>query len=202
MSMKLRFSLIVLCFGWVGTVEAAVKDCFEIKSDMDRLTCYDREAGFNPVVKLSDGKGNWRVREEISKIDDSQNVHLRLKSTEETNCRYESGSHDIGISCRENETSIYFLFAGCFMSDVDGGDRVTYRIDKQPASTIEMAISTNNMALGLWHGGRSIPLLKKLFGAKKLLIRAQPFSDSAVTGEYEISGLSEAIKPLRNACNW
>jgi type VI secretion system protein VasI len=58
------------------------------------------------------------------------------------------------------------------------------------------------MALGLWNGNAAIPFIKKMMEHEKMVIRATPFSDSAVTAEYRISGLEEAIKPLRDACKW
>jgi len=61
--------------------------------------------------------------------------------------------------------------------------------------------STDHKALGL-SGASSIAFIKEMFGAQRLFIRATPFNESAVTGEFNISGLDDAIKPLRKACGW
>ncbi len=179
-----------------------VEDCLKIDNDLDRLTCYDREAGFAPRVRKIEGKGNWVVQTQKSKIDDLTNIYTILSSSEHDNCRYDTGANQIGIDCRENATLLYIYFGGCFMSGHQGGGRVTYRLDSEPAATITMSESNNHDALGLWDGAASIPFVKKLFGHSKLLIRATPFSDSAVTAIYEIAGIEEAIKPLREACHW
>jgi type VI secretion system protein VasI len=65
-----------------------------------------------------------------------------------------------------------------------------------------MEESTNNRSLGLWSGGRSIPVIKQMFGKKQMIARMRPFNENAFTVTFNISGLEEASKPLRNACGW
>lgn len=193
----------LLSLAVTGTaVEAAPDDCLKISEDLVRLSCYDPELGYAPVVKEVRGAGEWSVQTETSKMDDSTNVYMQLRSTEQTNCPYKPGKHTLTIACRENTTSLWIVFGRCFMSDNGGRGRVTYRIDSKPAATISMRESNDNSALGLWRGASAIPFLKKLFGGSKLLVQATPFSDSRVTAEYPIAGIEEAIKPLRAACHW
>lgn len=181
---------------------AEFERCTQIDNDLERLACYDQEAGYEPIVREISGRGDWRVRIEKSLIDDSENVFLSLSSKEQTNCPYKSGTHQIYIACRENTTSVWVIFGGCFMSSIQGKGRVTYRLDSEKASTKDFRESNDNSALGLWNGGSSIPFIKQLLGHDRLVIRAMPFSDSTVTGQYNISGLDEAIVPLREACHW
>lgn len=88
------------------------------------------------------------------------------------------------------------------MSDNRGGGRVDYRIDDNPADYRSMEESSDNKALGLWSGGRSIPFIKSLFGGETIFMRASPFNESPVEMTFNISGLEEAIEPLREACGW
>lgn len=182
---------------------AEIARCLTIENSLDRLACYDEEAGYAPEVQEeTTGNGDWRVRTETSKIDDSDNVWVSLSSQEQTSCPYKSGSHSIHIACRENSTNLWIHFGDCFMSSIQGKGRVTYRLDSEKAQTQQFRESNNNMALGLWSGGQAIPFIKKMIGHDRLIVRATPFSDSTVTAEYRISGLDEAVKPLREACNW
>lgn len=87
------------------------------------------------------------------------------------------------------------------MSSIQGKGRITYRLDTEQAKNRDFVESNNNMALGLWSGSSAIPFIKGMLGHEKLVIRATPFSDSTVTAQYDLSGLNEAIKPLREACN-
>lgn len=205
MNMKFTSSMIAIAIfaGSAISAKADIDRCTEIENSLERLACYDDEAGFNPEVKEEVvGSGDWLVRAETSKMDDSENVFLTLYSEEQTNCPYKSGRHSIQIACRENETNLWVIFGQCFMSSIQGKGRVTYRLDSEKAATRNFRQSNDNMALGLWSGGTAIPFIKKMIGHDRMIIRATPFSDSTVTGEYNIAGLEEAVQPLRDACSW
>jgi hypothetical protein len=68
----------IFCLMVIGTFSdlalANVDECLDIKASMDRLACYDREAGYNPVVRTLQEQGKWQVHTKTSKIDDSTNV--------------------------------------------------------------------------------------------------------------------------------
>jgi hypothetical protein len=87
------------------------------------------------------------------------------------------------------------------MSDSDGYGDVTFRTDNNEPFTRSFSESNDRQALGL-SGRESIPLVQKLFGANTLLVRANPYGQSAISFELDISDLEEASKPLRAACNW
>ena len=184
------------------SVDQSIASCLSIEESLSRLECYDEAAGYNPVVTQVDGTGDWEIQLETSKFDDSQTVLLSLESKEWTNCPYDSAKHRLVLACRENSTDLYIIFGGCYMSDFEGGGRVTYRIDNEPAASVSMRASSNNSALGLWDGRNSIPFIKGLLDKNALVVRASPFAENRVTSEFELGGLNEAIKPLRAACNW
>lgn len=83
----------------------------------------------------------------------------------------------------------------------DYGD-VTYRLDDAPARTKGFTESTNNRSLGLWRGNQAIPFAKEMLDHDEMLVRMTPYGESAVTARFRISGLREAIAPLRAACAW
>ena len=194
--------LIIVYFSCMGFASASADRCLKIEESLDRLSCYDKELNRTLEPTVTKGKGDWVVSEDISNIDDSKSVVLYLSSNTNGSCGYKNQKHDLMIRCKENTTSAYFIFGGCFMSDTRGGNRVTYRIDAMKARTKRFGISNDNKALGLWSGGSSIPFVKSLLGRSKLIVRATPFSDSTVSAEYNISGLETAIQPLRKACHW
>ena len=87
-------------------------------------------------------------------------------------------------------------------STYDDSGNITYRLDDETAKTVSANASTNNRALGLWRGNRSIPFLREMFGKNRMVVRMRPFNESPFTANFEISGLEDAITPLRSACNW
>jgi type VI secretion system protein VasI len=216
---------VLLLYGMMmsSTAHASEKDpasCHIFTSTTARLGCYDRATGFaepagatSSAISDEDSEttteaqpvkpmGKWAVSTEKSPIDDTTNVFLSLASSEDISARFGGpGPMRVFLQCRENKTLIYFTFNGHFMSDHQHG-KVTYRLDDAPSGTINMQESTDHEALGLWNGRASIPFVKKMFGHDTLLIRATPFSESPVTATFPITGLENAIEPLRKSCGW
>jgi type VI secretion system protein VasI len=127
---------------------------------------------------------------------------MSLDSENDITARFgNAGPMRIFLQCRENITLFYVTFNDHFMSDHQHG-KVIYRLDEKPAGEKNMRESTDHKALGLWNGGASIPFIKQMFSHEKLLIRATPHSESPVTATFAISGLENAIKPLRENCGW
>ncbi|MDN3524335.1 type VI secretion system-associated protein TagO [Halomonas sabkhae] len=182
-----------------GTANAA-EDCVNISDDESRLACYDAE--YQPSQSTST-ESSWSVSKEKSPIDDSVSVYLRTYSKEPIRGRL-GRERDalLLIRCVENTTSMILQFGGHHMASLQQYGRVTLRIDDQDARRVRMNESTDNQALGLWNGGSSIPVVKRMFGHDTLTVRATPYSESPITTQFPITGLEEAIKPLREACHW
>ncbi|MCW1932638.1 type VI secretion protein [Pararhodobacter zhoushanensis] len=106
------------------------------------------------------------------------------------------------IRCEQNTTSAYVTFNGLFMADIQSYGRVDVRIDQRTARQVSMRESSDNSALGLWRGNTAIPFVRDLFGGDQLFLRATPFNDSRIDMIFPITGLEQAISPLRQACNW
>lgn len=182
----------------------AYANCVLVESDLDRLACYDKEAGRAPKVEaLPVATGNWTVQKETSKLTDQDTVVVMLKSDETINCGWNRGKQiSLVARCMEDKTVIYFG-TDCHMASGHGGyGEITYRIDTEKARKVEGDASTDNKALGLWSGGQAIPVLKQMIGKSQMVVRMTPFSESPFTATFDIRGLDSAIKPLRDACRW
>lgn len=183
----------------------ASEECISIENDLDRLACYDRESGRTPEKELIiPPSGNWQVSKETSKLTDQTSVFLTVESQEVVNCGWNRGERiRLWVRCVENTTALLFQ-TNCHMTSSDYSDygEITYRLDSEKARTVQGNESTNNRSLGLWSGGRSIPIIKQMFGKSVMVVRMTPFGENPFTATFNISGLEEAIEPLRNACHW
>lgn len=180
----------------------ASKACARIKNDAKRLECFDLIFRKSSETKKLE-KSEWVVREEKSKIDDSTNVFVTLDSTQPVRNQYgELNKVKIAIYCRENKTNFVIIFGDYFMFDNGDYGKVIFRVDKKPATRKRLTASTDHEALGLWNGASAIAFIKTLFGGSTLFVRATPFTESSVSAEFDITGLQEAIIPLRRACGW
>ena len=189
--------------------------CPEIENDLDRLVCYDKESGRTPVVgPIADeanispdaplDKGLWLVRQKTSDFQDTKDIYLTLQSENTLACqRYgEPKKASMMIRCMENTTAI-LISTECHVASGHGGyGRVEYRVDDKSAGKREFDASTDNSALGLWSGHKSIPFIKSMLDGKEMIFRFTPYGNSPLTVRFEIDGLDEAIKPLRKECGW
>lgn len=201
--MRLRLTLTAL-FLSASPVFAAVTDaCLVIENDMDRLSCYDRALGREAVQTETDAKSVWSVRTETSDFKDTTDVYLSVESDEPVRCGF-SGTRRLTLflRCVENTTALIIGTHCHVASGFHGYGQVEYRIDRKPAVKRNFTDSTNNRSLGLWNGGKSIPVIKSLFGGTSLLVRFTPFNENPVSARFDISGLEQAIAPLRQNCNW
>lgn len=168
------------------------------------------DTGFRTMqrrVSEIDGLRNpWIIWQGTSQIDDSPSVTLSAESNERIGNRLgrNAAPATLTLSCRENTTRLLINMNGNHMASSPYHDwgHVTMRIDSRQAFTRQMQESTDNSVLGLWRGGQSIPVIRDMFGAEKLTVRATPFGQSPITVTFDINGLQEEIQPLRQACNW
>ena len=187
-----------------GVSIASVSKCHSIKSPLDRLTCYDNQTDrtIEETIQSDIGK-QFTVRVETSKFKDTTDVYISVRSEEAVADKYAFKRKKIQLTfrCLENTTAL-LLLTDEYMSDRYQNNVVEYRIDKEKSKKKRLNVSSDGTALGLWSGGVSIPFIKTLFNKKMLAMRYTPYNDSPKTVEFNIAGLEEVIKPLRNACNW
>ncbi|MBT53629.1 MAG: hypothetical protein CMF72_09565 [Mameliella sp.] len=147
--------------------------------------------------------GKWQVSKSVSNFDDTATVVLSLSAENALYDRFgQTKSAALFLRCKENTTVFYVNAGGFFLSDIQGRDRVDMRVDTQKPFVKSMKVSTDNTALGLWNGGASIPVIKQLLGGETLFLRLTPHSESPLEMEFDIRGLEEALRPLRDACHW
>ncbi|NVF13765.1 type VI secretion system-associated protein TagO [Vreelandella maris] len=147
---------------------------------------------------------SWQVTERTSAIDDSRNVWLTVRSRERI-------SHWLGkpsrhatltLRCMENTTSLILNMNDNHMADIQSYGDVTFRLDSEQAFTRSLRESTDNQMLGLWSGGLSIPVIKRMFDHDQITVRATPYNQGPITVTFPAHSLREQIEPLREACHW
>jgi type VI secretion system protein VasI len=195
---------------FAADLPAEMQKCSAIVDSTQRLACFDaigvplqKSPALKKLPEEASQKTAWTAINTRSPIDDSDRV--LVYSTSEDVLHGGGGVTavpSLELRCSENKTVAYLNFDGFFMADIQGYERVTFRIDKNKAFSRDMNVSTNNKALGFWSGGASIAFIKSMFGGQTLVVRATPFNESPVTFSVKISGIEEAVKPLRKACKW
>jgi type VI secretion system protein VasI len=198
--------------------QVLAQNCTAVPDDTQRLACYDAAAAASEasrVARVSEAAAavrldvpvvaKWRVRKEKSAMIDTTDIFMEVSSEGSHVCRaYGNAPSKIYFMarCMENTTSV-IVYGDCHVaSGFQGYGEVTYRIDDEEARDEAFEASTDNSALGLWSGGRAIPFLKDLLDKDQIIVRFTPFNMSPVEATFNIRGIADAIKPLREACSW
>ncbi|NCF07994.1 type VI secretion protein [Kosakonia sp. MH5] len=179
--------------------DALLKCQLETKSDV-RLACYD--AVLPPSAAVNDettaGTGKWQVSSKTSPVDDTKNVYLILAANESIRSQFgESITPNLFITCREKKTELYLNWDVFIGTDEAS---MLYRLDKQKAKTQTWDISSDNKAV--FYRGNVVEFVKTLAKANGMYTQITPYGESPVSVSFDLSGLSEALKPLQKACSW
>ncbi|HYN82159.1 MAG TPA: type VI secretion system-associated protein TagO [Gemmatimonadaceae bacterium] len=198
------FALFLIIFFSANTLAVEKEElgkCAAKKTGAERLICYDNIAKTlgvdKPQTVVTVGKGKWIVRTDKSPINDTTNVYLSLSSEQSVRSGYDTVTPTLIIRCAEGKTNAYItwdLYLG-----LESTSMLT-RLDKGPAVTKTWSISTDNKAVFV--SGSDMAFAKQLMSHQTLLAQITPYSQSPVMATFDIGGLSEAIKPLREACKW
>lgn len=193
--MKTRFLLpLVLISGMSQHAMAAdASHCLKIEDPDARLGCYDMEYGKTSSTEQT--AGDWVSHTETNPLDDSSTVLLVLESESGTNRRRQSVK--LAIRCKSNTTDMWIIWGDYLGNDMPS---VTTRLGQEDAKTDRWSLSTNNTST--FYPGSPIGLLKEMMSETRYVAQITPYNESPITAVFNISGLEEAIGPLRKTCNW
>lgn len=169
--------------------------CKNIKTDAERLKCFDRAAGplaspspaDKPKIDPSDLR--WHVTEGKSPIDDSVQYSAMLFST--------SGGGTLSMRCRGTETDATVTSDG-FMNSRNN-IKVIYRIDNEKAQEALWSPSATGRTA---YVASPIGFLRQIPDGARLLIRLHDYQGVPHDAIYNVGSISAQRKRLGEVCNW
>lgn len=182
---------------------AAPEDCAAIEEDAGRLACFDR-AFPRQVEPTAGGGGSWRLTSSPSILPNRTDRTASLASQNQVQCRWKAPRPvEMRIQCRNDVTSIAFE-TGCYMtsSTYRNYGNVSYSIEAGQSGVAAMSAGPDDRSLGLWSGELAIPFIKELLGRPSLSVTMTPFGDEPLTATFEIGGIDEAVRTVREECGW
>ena len=177
--------------------------CAAMKSDAERLACFDaltKSLGVDAPKQTTTGVGKWRVRKETSPIDDKTIVLLNLDA--EAPIKGWPSKEEVPtliLRCKESRTEAYINTG--MSPQVEYGDGATARVrfDKERVTEIRMGKSTDGEALFF---PEAIKIIKQMAQHEAMLFEFTPFNSSPTMTTFDLKGVAEALKPLRETCRW
>jgi type VI secretion system protein VasI len=104
------------------------------------------------------------------------------------------------LRCKEKKTEAYIVTGMPPQVEYgNDGATVTLRFDKEKATKYHTSKSTDGEALFF---GQSVGLIKKMLGHTTLLFEFVPFNSSPAMTTFDLRGLADTVKPLRDTCKW
>lgn len=198
------FIALASCGAMAQDLIPALASCAKDRSPTTRLACFDalaaKHAGPNTSTVTSTGS-KWIVSSETSRIDDSKTVILRLRAENEVaGWPGKSVTPSLVIRCKERQTEAYFVTGMSPMVEYGtDGATITLRIDKTAAFKLRAGKSTDGEALFL---PSAVSQIKRMMTGSVLLFEFVPFNSSPQMATFQIAGLSDAVKPVKEACKW
>ncbi len=191
--MKFQFITIVFSIALSANIALANDtQCSTIKSEKERLSCYDSMASSNKNDNV--GTGDWIIKDQINPINDTKSVIVGLRPHTGKN-KY-GNAPALMFRCINGETDALVAWHA-FISNKE--TNVTTRIGDDEAETLTWRISRDYKQTG---HPKPIEFIREVMKADKLVIQVSPYSDSSITTIYDTTGLENAIKPLRDVCDW
>jgi len=137
-------------------------------------------------------KPHWQLRSDISPIDDSKSYFLSKDAEEAIGTGFMRSTPTLMIRYKERELDVYITFGTYLGSDTVP---VTLRLGQSPASQESWGLSTDGRAIFCPSDERAF--VQELLKNDRLVIRLTPFGESPVTSTFDLTGLSEALQPMR-----
>lgn len=205
--MKKLFPLILLisaASGFAKDILPEIAACTKENSSVARLACFDSIAEkhvSSNTINVPSSNSKWRLSTGTSKIDDSKTAFISLDA--ESSIKGWPNKEEtptLIIRCKEKKTEAYIATGMSPMVEYGtDGASVRLRVDKKPVFKINAGKSTNGEALFI---PSAIVQLKKMLDGSTLLFEFTPFNSSPQITTFNITGLKEAIKPIREICKW
>lgn len=141
------------------------------------------------------GVGEWDVITSLDPIYDTPDVVAFLQSNAKTSL---NGSYaELVVRCAGGSTSIYINWGGIVDDDEV---LVTYRFNQEKAVANIWRVSTDYRATFAPGEAKSFALA--LMIVDRFVARVTSRSGNPATVVFETRGLTDAIQPVRVACNW
>ena len=195
---------VTLVFSANADVNTYVARCAAESNSVKRLECFDslsnRLGVASPKTTIST-TSKWEVRKETSRIDDSTNVTISLDADSSIS-GWPGKTHtpSLVLRCKERKTDAYIITGMPPQVEYGtNGASVTIRFDKEKATKYQTSKSTDGEALFF---GQSVGLIKNMLQHTTLLFEFVPFNSSPAMTTFDLRGLAEAVKPLKETCKW
>lgn len=199
LSLAFAFSLLFAAPALAQSLDLMVANCSKIGHSDKRLDCYDRvvdqdraKRGLAPRHTSAAGE-KWLLRTRVNPLDDTETVTVSLGA--------KRGASELGVVprlvfvCESRRTKVYIGWGEFLPQEPD----VTTRIGNSRSTSAEWLLSTDERAT--FHPNPA-GFIRNLLRKDALVAQVSPKEQNRITAVFDVTGLRDALKPLRRECRW
>lgn len=195
------FLLFLPVFATAG-VNKDIKRCANKNNDADKLICYENIAHklkVHPVSRSNKKNiGQWKISRSAVGNNNRRNVTLKLAAKKPIRAGNQPSTPYLSIRCINNRTSVQLEW-NAYIADRDV--KISRRFDQGNTDTRLWLISSDYTAT-FPKSYNYIRFTKALLNHSSMDIEVSPYGRGAITASFDLTGIRNAIWPLRKACEW
>ena len=109
---------------------------------------------------------------------------------------------ELSVTCADNRTSLRLRLPGNVLGEAGAYGTVQLALDGTPAAPVAMRKAEGDDTLGVLLGAQAVPLVSRLSRGETARFEVLALDDRPRLAEFALTGLAQALAPLRQACNW
>ncbi len=152
------------------------------------------------AVAAEASNDRWQLHRNIDPITDEARVSITLAADRELGLRGEPAL--IGFKCAGKYPDFGIVWPSSLLrrrGENDDTASVTWRFDsKPPEEALWSVLPRRNISFSPDPGA----ILAEAMNADRLVVRATSYAGEQMTATFNLEGLSDAIEPVRSACDW
>lgn len=145
--------------------------------------------------------GNWKVSTYQSKLDKSKAaIAVIFAETASTGSQRDNVEAVLAVKCQENKTSVAVIFTDNLVANqsVD----VDFRVGENSPSSAKWVSLEDNTGYGIFDKTPAASFAKLLIGQKDFYVRGKTRIFSSSEAYFLLDGAEDALKVVRENCNW
>jgi type VI secretion system protein VasI len=152
--------------------------------------------GYTPIVQNTGNKGKWILKESTSPVTGAKTALIYVMG-DNTSTKYIGTLPLLYIRCQDKQMDIFIDFAAYLGSS---NNMISYKIGADAFKSERWLASDSGTAL--FYPANVKDFSQSLFNKNSFAAEAQSYSNGKMTGVFDISGVENAITPVRQACGW
>ncbi|AQZ50474.1 hypothetical protein [Martelella mediterranea] len=171
--------------------------------ELKNTWCKEPEDGLEALpLPVGHERRSWETSRALSDLTGKESVVTTTISVEELRCEGSAGRFaSLSFGCAGDETTTV-LYTNCGLpAKTDNFQELDYRVDDEAVQSTEM-YQLNRLSLMLYGEDRTRAFLEPLVGHDYLSVRFTGVMGEAITAQFDLSGLEDAITEIGDACRW